>query len=62
MGGAEVIRQAVTQRLVDELRLHLAPVVLGMGTPLFTAALPVRLVQHTVLVSSHATHLRYRIG
>jgi hypothetical protein len=26
------------------------------------APLPVRLVQHTVLVSSHATHLRYRIG
>jgi dihydrofolate reductase len=62
MGGAEVIRQAVTQRLVDELRLHLAPVVLGMGTPLFTASLPVRLVQDRVLVSSHATHLRYRIG
>jgi dihydrofolate reductase len=62
MGGAEVIRQAIAQRLVDEVRLHLAPVVLGMGTPLFTEPLPVRLLQHTVLVSSHATHLRYRIG
>lgn len=60
MGGAEVIRQAVAQRLVDELRLHLAPVVLGMGTSLFTTALPFPLVQDRVLVSSHATHLRYR--
>src|SRR4029453_9166854 len=35
MGGGDVIGQAPEQRLVDELRLHLAPMVLGGGTPLF---------------------------
>ena len=32
MGGGDVIGQAIEQGLVDELRLHLAPVLLG-GTP-----------------------------
>src|SRR5204862_4920624 len=35
MGGGDVIGQALEQGLVDELRLHLAPMVLGGGTPLF---------------------------
>ena len=35
MGGGDVIGQALEQGLVDELRLHLAPMVLGGGTPVF---------------------------
>ena len=35
MGGGDVIGQALEQGLVDELRLHLAPMLLGGGTPLF---------------------------
>jgi dihydrofolate reductase len=35
MGGGDVMGQALEQGLVDELRLHLAPMVLGGGTPLF---------------------------
>src|SRR3954471_9807883 len=35
MGGGEIIRQSVDAGLVDELVLHLSPVVLGAGTPLF---------------------------
>lgn len=62
MGGADVIRQALGQGLVQELRLHLAPVLLGTGTALFAGPLPVDLVQDSVLASSHATHLRYRVG
>src|SRR5579885_2487699 len=34
MGGGDIIGQALEQGLVDELRLHLAPMVLGGGTPL----------------------------
>ena len=41
MGGGDVIGQALEQGVVDELRLHLAPMVLGRGTPLFkTGTLP----------------------
>ena len=34
MGGGDVIGQALEQGLVDELRIHLAPMLLGGGTPL----------------------------
>jgi dihydrofolate reductase len=61
MGGADIVRQAVAQRLVQQLRLHLAPVLLGAGTPLFTGE-RASLVQESVRVSAHATHLRYRVG
>jgi dihydrofolate reductase len=62
MGGAEVLRQCVDTGLVDELRIHLAPVVLGAGTPLFVSSARRELVQRDVRVSSHATHLTYEIG
>ena len=38
MGGGDIIRQSVDAGLVDELALHLSPVVLGAGTPLFVDA------------------------
>ncbi len=34
-GGGDVIRQAIAARLLDELRLHIVPVLLGDGTRLF---------------------------
>ncbi|MFI5492249.1 dihydrofolate reductase family protein [Actinoplanes sp. NPDC051859] len=62
MGGGELIRGAVEAGLVDELRLHLAPILLGAGTPLFTgAAAPRHLRQTHVRVSANATHLTYRL-
>jgi dihydrofolate reductase len=61
MGGGETIRGALDAGVVDELRLHLAPVVLGAGTPLFTGAVPRQLRQIHVRVSGHATHLTYRV-
>jgi dihydrofolate reductase len=36
MGGGATIGSALDAGLVDALTLHLAPVVLGAGTPLFT--------------------------
>ena len=59
MGGADVVRQCVDAGLVDELRIHLAPIVLGGGTPLFAGAGRRQLVQRSVRVSPHATHLTY---
>ncbi|ROR72810.1 dihydrofolate reductase family protein [Bogoriella caseilytica] len=61
MGGASVIDQALTAGLVDELRIHLSPVVMGNGTRLFDLIDErVLLNQHDVVVTDHATHLTYR--
>jgi dihydrofolate reductase len=59
MGGGDVIGQAIDQGLVDELRLHLAPVLLGGGTPLFRAGTRQRYRQGDVRPSSNAVHLTY---
>ena len=40
MGGAATIRGALEAGLLDELKLHLSPVILGSGTPLFTGGTP----------------------
>jgi dihydrofolate reductase len=62
MGGASVIQQALAARLVDELFLHVAPVILGSGTRLFEHLNgPIQLKRAEVTESRHATHLRYRI-
>jgi dihydrofolate reductase len=61
MGGAEVVRGCLERGLLDELRLHLAPVLLGSGTPLFVDQTPRTLRQVHVRVSGHATHLTYRV-
>lgn len=59
MGGGDVIRQAVDAGLVDVLNLHLAPVLLGAGTPLFSGAVPRGFVQTSVRPSEYATHITY---
>jgi dihydrofolate reductase len=62
MGGASIIQQALTAGLVDELFLHVAPVILGSGTRLFDqVGGPIQLERVEVIESRHATHLRYRI-
>ncbi|GAA0465801.1 DNA-binding protein [Paractinoplanes deccanensis] len=61
MGGGAVIRSAIEAGVVDELRLHLSPVLLGAGTPLFDGASPRQLRQIHVRASGHATHLTYRV-
>ena len=59
MGGGATIGSAIAAGLVDVLTLHLAPVVLGAGTPLFTGGAPRTLVQRSVTPTSTATHLTY---
>ncbi len=59
MGGGDVVRQCVDEGLADELRIHLSPIVLGAGTPLFHDSPRRELVQKSVSVSAHATHLVY---
>jgi dihydrofolate reductase len=59
MGGGDVIGQALEQGLVDELRLHLAPIVLGGGTLLFKPGTRQMYRQRDVRPSRNAVHLTY---
>jgi dihydrofolate reductase len=59
MGGGDVIAQAIERGLVDELRLHLAPMLLGGGTPLFRAGTRQLYRQREVRPSANAVHLVY---
>ncbi|MFB7652661.1 MULTISPECIES: dihydrofolate reductase family protein [unclassified Streptomyces] len=61
MGGGALIGSALDAGLVDSLTLHLAPVVLGAGTPLFPGRAPRSLVQRSVTPTSTATHLTYDV-
>jgi dihydrofolate reductase len=61
-GGADVDRQYLNAGLIDEIRLHLAPILLGAGTPLFTGVRPeLRLVPTQATNSPLATHLTYQV-
>jgi dihydrofolate reductase len=62
LGGAVLARQFVEAGLVDEIVIHLVPVVLGDGTRLFEAMKidRTRLQVIEVVQSRAATHLRYR--
>ncbi|NUU19982.1 MAG: dihydrofolate reductase [Streptomycetaceae bacterium] len=61
MGGGTTVSAALDAGLVDVLLLHLAPVVLGGGTPLFSGRTTHTLVQRQVTATSTATHLTYDV-
>ena len=62
-GGADVARQAVAAGLVDELTVHVAPVLLGDGVRLFDSFdAPIELSPVDVANGPIAAHLTYRIG
>jgi len=61
MGGGATIGSALEAGLLDVLQLHVSPVVLGAGTPLFTGRRRHGLVQREVQVSSTAVHLVYDV-
>jgi dihydrofolate reductase len=62
-GGADVIQQYLAARLVDELRLHLAPVLLGTGKRLFDhlGTQVIELERTQVVESPFATHLYFTV-
>jgi len=61
-GGADVIRQALAARRVDELVISTAPVILGQGKRLFDGFdRDVELEVVKVYSSAYATHVRYRV-
>ena len=62
-GGANTAQQYLRAGLVDELRLHLAPVVLGRGLRLLEhlESVTIKLERTGVIEAPLATHLRYRV-
>ena len=63
-GGAETIDEALAAGLVDELQLHVSPVLLGGGTRLFEGlgTERPRLELVSVRESPYVSHLRYRVA
>ncbi len=60
--GATVMQQALPLGLVDEIRVHVIPVLLGGGTPLFsTLDSSITLERTQALVTPAATHIGYRV-
>jgi dihydrofolate reductase len=62
-GGANAIQQFIEASLVDEIQIHLAPVLLDDGVRLFEriGAEQVELECTRVIDSPRVTHLRYRV-
>ncbi|MFB4419721.1 dihydrofolate reductase family protein [Streptomyces sp. QL37] len=58
--GADVARQLLAAGLLDEVRIHLVPLLLGGGTPLF-AGERAQLIQQGRPARGSVTHLRYRV-
>jgi dihydrofolate reductase len=61
-GGASTVRQALNSGAIDELTLHVVPVVLGAGERLFDGVADPGLEPIAVVHSPRATHITYRVG
>ena len=63
-GGADVINQYVAAGLLDELELHIVPILLGGGARLFEGldGADVRLEQVRAVEAPGVTHVKYRLG
>jgi dihydrofolate reductase len=60
-GGASTVNQFLAAGAIDELHLHIAPVLLGRGERLFDGVSGLRLEPLRVTGSAGATHVKYRI-
>jgi dihydrofolate reductase len=62
-GGAAIINQFLVAGLVDEIELHVVPILLGAGERLFAGVGPnVKLEQLRVVEAPGVVHLKYRVA
>jgi dihydrofolate reductase len=61
-GGASTVNQYLAAGLLDELYLHVVPVLLGSGARLLSDVGDPKLQPLEVLGSPGVTHIRYRVG
>jgi dihydrofolate reductase len=61
-GGASTIRQYLAAGFVDELHLHVTPLVLGGGEPILQDVGDLRLEQVRVVEAPGVVHLSYRVA
>ncbi len=67
-GGGTLLRQVLAGGLLDELELHIVPVLLGDGMRLFDASLGldtregIELTPDRVVETPAVTHIRYAVG
>jgi dihydrofolate reductase len=61
-GGASTVQQYLRAGLINELRLHIAPVILGSGERLLDGVGDLKLEQLEVTSSELVTHITYRVG
>jgi dihydrofolate reductase len=61
-GGANVVQQCLRAGLLDELQVHIAPVLLGRGVRLFDGGEQANLEITRVVDSPTVTHIRYRVA
>jgi dihydrofolate reductase len=61
-GGASAVRQYLAAGLLDEMYLHVAPVILGAGERLLEDVGDPVLEPVNVVASPAVTHIKYRIG
>jgi len=60
-GGASTVNQYLAAGAIDELRLHVAPIVLGVGERLFDGVGPLSVERVGVNATDLVTHLAYRM-
>ena len=60
-GGADTAQQYLKAGLVDEVQLHLVPVLFGGGLRLFGPGVEAQLEKVRVLESEGVTHLKFRV-
>lgn len=60
-GGATTVNQYLAAGMIDEIRLHIAPLTLGAGTRLFDGVPQLKLEQLESRAAASVTHVMYRV-